>query len=338
MRNLVTIQRILDLQPIPNADAIEVATVLGWHCVVRKGEFEINDLCVYFEVDSFLPVRPEFEILAKGGIKKMEDREGYRLRTIRLRGQISQGLCLPISIFSELTNSNVGDDVSEILGIVKYEPPIPVQLRGVVKGPFPSFVPKTDETRIQAFPEILTKYQGIIFFATEKIDGCSTTLYIQDGELNVCSRNLNLKESDENLYWQVARQIRAGEKLLGTCVALQGEIVGEGIQGNKLGIKGHQFYAFSAYDFGKQSYLDYADFIQFCLKRQFVIVPQIESCWGLPITVDSIVNVSIRKSLINSQAWAEGIVVRPLKEMTDPDLGRLSFKVINPEFLLEHKE
>ena len=167
-RKLVTIQKISDLKPIENADAIECAGVLGWHVVVKKGEFKIGDPCVYFEIDSLLPVVSEFAFLSKSGVKKSyadgKEYEGYRLKTIRLRGQISQGLCLPISILDGKkypTDSRknpvyqTGTDVTSLLGVVKYEPVIPANLSGQAKGLFPGFIPKTDETRIQFCPKVL---------------------------------------------------------------------------------------------------------------------------------------------------------------------------------------
>jgi len=139
MRKLASIQRIKNLEPIAGADAIEKATVLGWQLVVKKGEFAIGDLCVYCEIDSRLPDRPEFEFLKA---------RGMRIRTVRLRGQISQGICFPLSILPVYTDVQEDTDVTELLDITKYEPPIPAQLAGVAKGLFPSFIPKTDETRV----------------------------------------------------------------------------------------------------------------------------------------------------------------------------------------------
>ena len=139
MRKLASIQRIKALEPIPDADSIEKATVLGWQLVVKKGEFQVGDLCVYCEVDCLLPDRPEFEFLKN---------RGSRIRTIRLRGQVSQGICFPLSILPAGTPIEEDLEVTELLDIVKFEPPIPACLAGIQKGEFPSFIPKTDETRV----------------------------------------------------------------------------------------------------------------------------------------------------------------------------------------------
>ena len=149
MRKLVTIQEIEDIQPIEGADSIEKAKIKEWWVVVKKGEFIVGDYCIYFEIDSFLPIKPEYEFLLRGSSpKKMlvdgQEKEGIRLKTIRLKGQISQGLALPIATIANNLPKEVGTDISEILGVIKYEPPIPANLAGVVKGNFPSFIPKTD--------------------------------------------------------------------------------------------------------------------------------------------------------------------------------------------------
>lgn len=126
MRKLATVRTISQITPIQGADRIELAVVDGWKCVIKKGEFAVGDRVVYCEIDSFLPIRDEFEFLRSSSFKRMDEREGFRLRTVRLRGQISQGLLLSTSILEQ--SPELGDDVSDQLGIVKYEAPVPVQL------------------------------------------------------------------------------------------------------------------------------------------------------------------------------------------------------------------
>ena len=348
MRKLASIQKIIGIRAIPNADAIEVASVLGWHCVVKKGEFKVGDLCVYHEIDCLCPITSDYEFLAKNGIKKSyiegKEYQGYRIKTIRLRGQISQGLCLPLSILKgkkfltdirDNPDYNIveGKDVTELLGIVKYEPQIPANLSGEVKGVFPSEIPKTDETRIQAVPDILKKYQGIPFYMTEKVDGASVTIFFKEGELNVCSRNLNLKDND-NTIWKAVKSLNlTKEKLLNGKIALQGEIIGSGIQKNPLKMNGQEIRFFNAYNIELGKYLDFEEFVFLCLDLKLKTVPILDRYFLLPKTVDELITTASRKSVINNGV-AEGIVLRPLKEMKDEDLGRLSFKCINPEYLL----
>ena len=161
-RKLASIQKILSITTIPNSDNLEVCQILGWNVVIRKGDFTVGEKIVYCEVDSILPEKPEFEFLRP---------RGFRIKTIKLRGQISQGIALPLNILTK--NGYVeGMDVTEELGIKKYVPYIPAQLVGKVKGSFPSFIPKTDEIRIQSVPEVLTRHNGKVFNITEKVDGC----------------------------------------------------------------------------------------------------------------------------------------------------------------------
>ncbi|HEX9972761.1 MAG TPA: RNA ligase (ATP), partial [bacterium] len=145
MRKLATIQKIKNLEPIPEADKIEKATVLGWQLVVKKGDFKVGDHCVYCEIDSVLPEKPEYEFLRP---------RKFRIKTAKLRGQISQGIAFPIGAIKELANVEIkeGLDVTEIIGVQKYEPPPAVMMSGQVKGGFPGFIPKTDEMRIQSVP------------------------------------------------------------------------------------------------------------------------------------------------------------------------------------------
>ncbi len=354
-RKLASIQKIVDLKPIEGADSIEVATVLGWHVVVKKGEFAPGDLCVYFEIDSLLPVTADFEFLAKGGVKKSyfggREYEGYRLRTIKLRGQVSQGLCLPMSILQNKKYPNdaretpvydfkEGLDVTALLGVVKYEPAIPACLSGTARGLFPSYIPKTDEIRLQAVPQVLDRHKDKVFYVTEKLDGTSMTVFIKDDEFHVCSRGLDLVESDKNTYWQVARELKLEEKLraLGKPYALQGEVVGDYIQNNRLKINGHTCYFFNVYDFEAGKFLPYADFVATIKGLEVPVVPLLVDNFKLLPTVDDMVAYATRKSVIAPETEVEGVVVRSVQEATDEDLGRISFKVINPEFLLKYGE
>jgi RNA ligase (TIGR02306 family) len=184
-RKLASIRVISDIQPIEGADKIELAIVDGWKVVVAKEVgHKVGNMVVYCEIDSYLPVRDEFEFLRKSSYKKMSDgTEGFRLKTIKLRGQVSQGLILPMSVV-EYTNVQfeVGMDVTNLLGIVKYEPPIPAELAGKVKGLFPSFIRKTDEERIQNLSSEYDELKNHTYYVTEKLDGSSATFYIKDGE------------------------------------------------------------------------------------------------------------------------------------------------------------
>ena len=330
MRQLASIQRIRALEPIPDADAILKATVLGWQLVVKKNEFQVGDLCVYCEIDCLMPDRPEFEFLKP---------RAMRIRTIRLRGQISQGLCLPLSILPENTPITEGVDVTEILEITKYEPPMPASLAGLAKGFFPSFIPKTDETRVQVLQDVLDKYVGTMCFVAEKMDGSSVTYFLKDGEFGVCSRTLELLESPENSLWAFARanDIENKLKALGRNVALQGEIIGEGIQSNKYKLRGQAVTFFNVFDIDAFKYVDFQAFTEVIKTLGLTTVPILETDYVLTNDIPTLVNKSIGKSVLRNDVHREGIVIRPLNELRDRD-GRVSFKSINPDFLLKFQD
>ena len=335
MRKLATVQKIKDLQPIEGADKIEKATVLGWQLVVKKGEFTVGDYCVYFEIDSILPEKAEFEFLRP---------RKFRIKTAKLRGQISQGIAFPISILEGYENVKIqiGYDVTEIIGVKKYEPPLSVMMSGKVKGGFPGFIHKTDETRIQSVPDVLTRpeNQGLRCYITEKVDGTSVTYYLSDGEFGACSRNLELLEGENNIHWMVAKQydIENNLRKLNRNIAVQGEILGPKIQSNKYDFAKHTVLLFSIFDFDKYMYLNYEDFISLAKKAGFETVPVLRDDYILgKDTVDDLVALSEAKSVLNPEIQQEGIVIRPVIEAQDSELGRLSFKVVNPRFLLKYE-
>jgi RNA ligase (TIGR02306 family) len=330
MRKLASIQKIRALAPIEGADAIETATVLGWQLVVKKGEFQVGDLCVYFEIDSVLPDKPEFEFLRP---RKM------RIKTIRLRGQISQGICFPLSILPEGAPIAEDADVTDILGVTKWEMPIPASLAGIAKGGFPSFLRKTDETRVQVLQPLLDELAGELCYVTEKMDGSSVTYYLRDGEFGVCSRNLELLEDDDNTLWKLAHAMELEQKLrsLGGNYALQGEIIGEGINGNKLRLRGQTVRFFNLFDIDRYSYAHFAELQSMLDQLDLPLAPVLVEIFALPNDIPALVDMATRRSVITPEVWAEGIVVRPLKERLFAG-ERVSFKVINPEFLLKFEE
>jgi len=336
-RILASIQEIKEINPIPDADVIEVASVLGWKVVVKKGDFKVGDSCVYCEIDSVLPKRPEFEFL--------KDRK-YRIRTIRLRKQLSQGICFPLSILPKGTPTKINSDVTELLCIEKYMPQIPANIAGTVKGTFPSFIPKTDETRVQVLQDIIAKHEGKVCYVTEKVDGASVTYYIRDGEFGVCSRNLELKETEDNLFWKMAREHKVEEKLksLGMNVSIQGELIGQGVQKNSLKIEGHKVLFFNVFDINRFAYQDFEQFKKTMKTIGLETVPIIEIGYKLDANTDNLIEKSKGMSALNGRVFREGIVIRPLKEEFDFQMsqgfnnGRLTFKAVNPEYLLKFEE
>lgn len=349
MRKLASIQKIIKVEPIPGADKIEVYTVLGWKVVGKKGEFKPGDLVVYFEIDSLIPYTEWSSFLWK---EKDDKNKPYRLRTIKFKGQISQGLIQPLSILegkkyesdkreSPIYEWKEGQDVTKLLGITKYEPPTPANLIGQIKGTFPSFIPKTDEIRIQTCPEVIEEFKGKEIYITNKIDGTSCTIYFNNGEFGVCSRNLELQENKDHTFWKIVERYNLKQKLieLNKNIAIQGEVYGEGIQKNPVGIKGQDIAIFNVYDINEGKYLDYPDMINIVEKLGLKTVPVeyvgiFKEDWDLNKLMEM-----AKGNYPNTHNIREGIVIRTTKEGYSNALkGRMSFKVINNDYLLKKGE
>lgn len=368
MRKLASIRRIADIQPIEGADAIEVATIDGWKVVVKRGEFAVGDLAVYIEIDAWVP-HELAPFLSKG----QEPREyngvkGERLRTIKLRGQVSQGLLLPLRpVFAEWTDENfqkniledeerVGDDLTEALGIQKWEAVLPAQLQGQAAGMFPtSLIPKTDQERIQnCFGEIQKRAKR---FATEKVwnadtqtleerpvvvpegfkeptyevtlklDGSSCTIFRWEDELRVCSRNLELKINDENRdNTFVAMALKYGHRIPNG-VAVQGELMGPGIQGNREGFTEHKFFVFDMFDINKHEYVPPVYCRMNCHLLELDHVPVITVDANAPASVEE--GLALAEGPSINHKIREGLV---WKCNEDPSF---SFKTISNKFLLQ---
>ena len=352
MRTLASIQIINAIEPIAGADAIERARVLGWWVVVRRGEHRTGDKVVYCEIDSLLPERPEFEFLRKSSYRAAITTSsgdvllpaGFRIKTAKLRGQVSQGICFPLSILGDETLTAEGTDVTDRLGIVKYDPPLPASMSGRVKGAFPGFVAKTDETRVQILEAVIARHRGKPFYVTEKLDGTSFTAFFRDGEFGVCSRNQWLDETDLDntlcrvaLSLDLAKRLEAARARLGFELAVQGEIIGPGLQGNKYARKQAELHVFNIVNLDAGRLVDHADMLAIAGELGLTVVPQLGQI-VLDHSVDQLVELSIGPSALMPTVPREGIVLRPLSDEEDPELGRLSFKAINPKFLLKYDE
>jgi len=341
-RKLATVRRITSLTPIPGADKIELAAVDGWNVVVQKGLYNVDDLAVYFEIDSFIPnVLAPF--LTKGGHypKVYEGVTGERLKTVRLRKQRSQGLLMPLSEISFATcaqaNLEEGTDLTDLLGILKWEPTVSAQLAGQVKGNFPSLVPKTDQERIQNLTRELEKWKGNTWTVTEKLEGSSCTMYLPvEGDFEVCSRNLSLKFSESNTFWgqairyDVEAKMRRGS-LEG--LAIQGELVGPGIQDNIYGLSHHDFYVYHIYDVKDGSYLPLAARLFVCamLGMNHVPVLAYDELPEVEYTVQDILEYAEGKSRLNPKQEREGVVFE-CNEDTN-----ISWKAISNKYLEQQK-
>jgi RNA ligase (TIGR02306 family) len=344
MRKMATIRKIDALRPIVGADAIECAIVGGWTCVVKKDEYTAGDLAVYCEIDSWIPheVAP---FLSRGNFPHVYNEvKGERLRTVKLRGQLSQGLLLPIAtvenlIYIDGTRFQVeeGDDVSEALGIVKYEAPIPASLAGEVKGMFPSRIPKTDQERIQNLSTELEEWKAekLTWEVTEKLDGSSMTVYIIDGEVGVCSRNLDLKPNKDNSLWATAYKNEIDVKLIQSLsnLAIQGELVGNGIQGNIYKMRDQEFYVYDIYDIDAGRYFTPAERVAYCKVWDIKHVPVFKTDFMLTNeTVADLLQMAEAKSVMGdiSGPEREGLVYKCNEQ-------QVSFKAISNAFLLRDK-
>lgn len=275
MRRLVSVRTVDGLEPIDGAVAIETAMVGGWAVVVKKGEFQPGDRGVFFEIDSFLPMDDaRFSFLHKNAIK-WNNTTGMRIKSIRLRGQLSQGLILPLALFPEISTKLDGKtpdeidsmDFTELVKVVKWEPIANVSMGGVPRGNFPSFLVKSDQDRYQGLAKAFKKIvehnsdpdkRVITFEKSIKLDGSSITVYNSPlyQRSGVCSRNIDLAETDSNVFWRLARQYKLPETLelllsttgvAGGGIAIQGEIFGLGINGNHEGIDHIEFRIFDIY-------------------------------------------------------------------------------------------
>jgi len=360
MRKLVTIRKVNKLLPIPNKDRIELAVIDGWSCIVKKGEFTEGSIGVFFEIDSFIPKSDKYSFLGKSTTH--QGKQGYRIRTMKLAGAISQGLLLPISLFEELNSVtlNIGDNLTELLGVIKYDIDIAQQqskgnsVTGKPAGNFPAFIPKTDQERIQNLPHLFETHKEIFFEETLKLDGSSMTAYKIEIKLpwykqvlnklfniynithfGVCSRNLELKQpklgDKPSNFWTASDKYNLHIDLP-TGFAVQGEVLAPNIQGNYEKVSEVEFYIFSVFDITDQKYLTPTEarwFVSYYLpKAQYVPVVNPEVEIFKEITSFEQFQERVTSKSLSSSVWSEGRVYKACD-------GSISFKCISDKYLLK---
>ena len=328
MRKMATVRVIDSIFPIPDADAIECAVIGGWKVVTKKGEYKPGDLAVYCEIDSWIP-NELAPFLSKGEPKEYNGIKGERLRTVRLRKQLSQGLLMPYSVVGSLWGE--GDDVSELLNIQKWEAPVNPQLAGQVKGDFPSVIPKTNQERIQNLKRDLPSLDGELFEVTEKLEGSSMTCYMINGEFGVCSRNMDLKRDENNTFWRVAIEQSIENKmrtLASDNYAIQGELIGPGIQGNIYNLNKHTFRVFDIYDIDAGEYVFPETRHQIVEALGLTHVPLI-GFLAIQANMDYLLETAEGNSLLNDKQEREGLVYKAAQ-------GQFSFKAISNKYLLKN--
>ena len=360
MRRLATIRMIDEIKSIDGADKICAYRIDGWWIVDFIDLFKVGDLCVYMEVDSFIPITPAVEHLRAKAFKRMGEKEGIRIKTIKLRGQLSQGLALPLSKFSEVPVQmegyteykfgdnvwNIGEDVSDHLGVVLYELPIPTQLAGQVRGNFPNFIKKTDQERCQNLGrDIFETNKDSKYEVTMKLDGSSFTAYFNNGTDGVCSRNMDLELGEWNVGNSLVRMyidsgLQAALAVLGRNIAVQGELLGVGIQGNKEGFIFHKLAIFDVYDIDAQ-----------CHKAPKIRFEIINDLFNLGLNKEMVIQVPVLYLDVNLSdlnicnmsgllEFAKGPSIHaPLREgvVFKRMDGQFSFKVINNDWLLKNE-
>jgi RNA ligase (TIGR02306 family) len=353
MRQLVTVRTISDIQPIEGADRIEVASIDGWRVVVGKGDFVIGDECVYFEIDSFIP-ESLFEylpFLEKNAIT-WKGKRGTRIRTIKLRKQISQGLAVPLLQFPV---QNWTGDLAQYFGVELWEPQINDQSAnfGMQKGNFPYFIPKTDQERVQNLWRELSSdawdYRSDdVYEVTQKLDGTSCTMFFNEGSFGVCSRNFEIKddvlditeestshEKRKSVMWALAKKYNLEKKLRGAWefLAFQGEVVGPGINKNRDGATELEFYVFDIYDIENKRYLTSEERIRVCDNYALNHVPIVGYSTFDFKTIDEAMTYAEGYSVISKDnRMREGVVFKNLRNPA------LSFKIINNNYLLKYGE
>ncbi len=352
MSNLASAQKILNIEPIPDADKIVTATVLGWKVVVKKDEFKVGDLVCYIQIDTVVPELPEFEFLRE---------RKFRVRTIKLRKQISQGLIVPLPAgkWSE------GDDLSDVIGVKKYEKPdnnpglyekprmpkkwykkwvylfkynflykVFPKLQRKSRSPFPKhLVGITDEERIQNIPQILQSHAGKTFVVSYKLDGSSITIIHNKvfgvSKFRICSRRFELHDKKNDWYrvfvntdfkYEILKLVKHFNT---NDIIVQGEAIGK-FNGNHHNLQGEQIRLFNIYTNGRR--LNQKEFLEVCMKNNIPHCPLYKET-TLSHTLEDILKESEIKDLLNPNVEAEGLVWRCVED-------NISFKVINNRYLL----
>ena len=330
---LARVVTVKSLSNIPGADRIELARVLDWNVIVKKGDFEVNDVAIYISINSILPADKESTKFLLG----------KPLKTKKMRGCISQGLLLSLKDVAEfgITELKLDDDLTAALGITKN---IPQEERGEyarVTDPalaFPSQARKTAEARIQNCGKDLECLAGKRVVVSQKLDGTSTTFATIAGEFIVCGRNFRVQDIPGNShYFKVVHDLSLAEKMLalGRDIAIQGETVGPKINCNRMKLDSVEFCVFNIFDITAQCYLEHEEVLKVTSALSLKTVPIVH--YG--IIPEDLLSVKALLDLADSQRYAKGDVAEGIVVKSDTDLNvvRYSMKVISNEYLIKHK-
>lgn len=347
MRKLASIQRIHEIEPIEGADKIELAHVLGWQCVVNKGQFKPMDLAVYFEIDSFLPIRDEFEFMRGNSYRKTDVMgEGFRIKTMRFRGQISQGLLLPVDLFKEIpTDIELGTDVTDLLEIKKWEIEEKATTGGTVIGNLPYDVPHTDEVRVQAEPDLIGEFTGLEYYISTKMDGSSHSASIDENGVHVTGHNYEYKDDGKSAFYEFIKNRDISSKM--RCYlekngfnsfTIQGEFCAPGIQKNRLKLTKPEWYVFTIRINGKRVGLN--KMLEVCRELDLISVPIEEVDVDLPSKYPNVEAILARADgEYPNGGRKEGIVIRPTEPIFSERISAaLSVKAVSNKYLMKNEE
>lgn len=328
---LAEIVKIKSFASIPNKDNIHTVYMEGngWQVVCKKTDFNIGDLAVYFYIDVLVDK-------TNPALAFMETRK-WRVWNCKFGGALSAGLLMPLSILThyevDISSLKEGDDLSEITKSQKFEKPIDLSQNTDAKGNFPAhLVNITDEDNLLSNMMVLDEFKDEIVYITQKQDGSSGTFIYNNGEFDVCSRRLILKDG-ENGWWRMAKKYNIHEKLknIGINLSIQFELCGPKFNGNKLNLKEEQIFIFNIFDITTRKFYSFKEINDFCAALDLPTVPLL----GVGSFNDF--DIEKLKDLANNVKYGnnpgEGIVIRPINPKWSTVLGKwLSVKLINQNY------
>ncbi len=328
---IVPVTTIEALSPHTNADSLELAQVLGWQLVVRKGEYQVGEKIVYFPIDTLLPL----ELSDRLNVTKYLSKQ--RIRCAKLRGEPSFGLAVRPD-----QDWPLGENVAEFYQARKYEPPVRVTA-GDAEVAHPLFVAYTEIENMRNFPDIFDAGESVIL--SEKIHGTCARIGCIEGELMAGSKQVRRKRPVEDrfassTYWfpftlEPVRRLIEHLARKHRQVILFGEVYGSKIQSFHYGLRG--VLGFRAFDLLLDGhYMDWPDFLEICAQYNVETVPALAT---IPFDLAAVKRYSEGKTqLMDTDAHIrEGVVVRPVSERHDPRVGRVILKYVSDSYLFGEK-
>lgn len=332
-KNLAFIVRIKDLSPIINKDRIEVASIedMAWKCVVKKGEFKVGDLGVYFSIDTVVDS-------SNPGIAFMSERKS-RVRSCKYGGVLSQGLLMPLNIINYWTTEtsfNPGQDISELVKSQKWESPVTYD-SGNARGQLPTILRMSDELNIKSYSKVFDEFKDLEIVLVTKMDGSSKKSFFHNGYFGVCSRKLEKIKSETDMFWKTSIKYNIEEKMtkLGKNIAICAELCGGKCNGNKMGLGSLDMFVYDVWDIDNQVYMGYDDIVKLTDILELKRCPLLyrgSMKWNSIEELQEFVN----PLKYENGEWIEGAVLRSCIERYSPVLDkRLSVKIINDNFAVK---